>query len=439
VINPQTRAAVEAVPVSALLPPRVQSRAESLDGRVAIVDAVDLGATADGAPALVAVLNISGSGEEREIVVPGLVRDGVFVRDPGVARYLQQGTFGNFSIDILVAGIGKGSVREIDVDQSNDSVIIGEGASAVMVKWQLDAVESPAPQRLLALAGSGLTPEVRALVRWRDGDGIERMIMSAADYLPGAQDGWTWAVELVRAHARGEGVDAIEPFAVLGQMTARMHLAFAQTGVDTWDRGAISLVHGACRADLDEAVRVIDGPEGARLRERSYRIGRRMDGLAEIDSTPVIDIHGDFHIGQVLRAPDDDSFRYAFVDFDGNPVLPPQERMKRQPAARDVAGMLASIDHVARVVNYRTEGLDPRPAAIWIPHAQDAYLTAYQSTLSSAGQRSLLDDRLLAPLMLDQECREFVYSARHLPHWRYVPDAVLTAMFPDEPNDEGAP
>jgi len=33
--------------------------------------------------------------------------------------------------------------------------------------------------------------------------------------------------------------------------------------------------------------------------------------------------------------------------------------------------------------------------------------------------------------MLDQECREFVYSARHLPHWRYVPDAVLTEMFPD--------
>jgi maltokinase len=160
-----------------------------------------------------------------------------------------------------------------------------------------------------------------------------------------------------------------------------------------------------------------------------------MDGLAEIDSTPVIDIHGDFHIGQVLRVPDDDSFRYAFVDFDGNPVLSPEERMKRQPAARDVAGMLASIDHVARVVNYRTEGLDPRPAAIWIPHAQDAYLAAYQSTLSSSGQRSLLDDRLLDPLMLDQECREFVYSARHLPHWRYVPDAVLTAMFPDEPND----
>ena len=166
-----------------------------------------------------------------------------------------------------------------------------------------------------------------------------------------------------------------------------------------------------------------------------------MDSLVEIDSTPIIDIHGDFHIGQSLRVTDAGADRYAFVDFDGNPVLTPAERMNRQPAARDVAGMLASIDHVARVVNYRTEELDPRPAAIWIPHAQDAFLAAYQVTLSAAGQRALLDDRLLVPLMLDQECREFVYSARHLPHWRYVPDAVLTAMFPVEadvaPSDEG--
>jgi len=300
-----------------------------------------------------------------------------------------------------------------------------------MVKWQLDAVESPAPDRLLALAGTGITPEVRAVIRWRDSDGIDRTVLTAADYLPGAQDGWTWAVELVRAHAQGQTVNAIEPFAVIGEMTARMHIALAAQGVEIWDRGALSVVHGECRADLDEAVRVIDGEEGARLRARADRISARMDALAEIDSTQVIDTHGDFHIGQVVRVGGGESARYAFVDFDGNPVLSPADRMKRQPAARDVAGMLASIDHVARVVNYRTEGLDPRPAVIWIAHAQDAFLAGYQGVLAAAGQRSLLDDRLLRPLILDQECREFVYSARHLPHWRYVPDAALTEMFPD--------
>ena len=426
-IDPQTRAAVEAVPVQALLPPRAQARAESLDGRSAIVDALDLGATLDGDSAWVLVLSISSS--DRLIIVPGRVRDGAFIRDSGIASNVRSGNFGNFSIEIFGDGVPAGTVRTIDVDQSNDSVVIAE---KVMAKWQLDAVESPAPQRLLSLVGTGLTPDLRAVVRWRAVDGTERTALTATDYLPGAQDGWEWAVELVRQHALGSSVDAIEPFAVIGEMTARMHLALAAGGVDSWTRADLARVHGECRADLDSAVRVIDGDEGARLRARVEAIAAGMDALADIDSTPIIDIHGDFHIGQVLRTVDGAGARYAFVDFDGNPVLAPIDRLRRQPAARDVAGMLASIDHVARVVNYRTEGLDPRPASIWIPHAQDAFLAAYQSGLAAAGQRALLDDRLLRPFILDQECREFVYSATHLPHWRYVPDAVLTEMFPDE-------
>ncbi len=430
-IQPPPGGAVVGGPVLGLPPPRANPRAKAFDGRPAILDALDLGASDLGERALIVIVGMESCSGSRDLVVPGRMRDGRFVRDPGVATLLTRGDFGRFSVTIPGAALPAGPAREIDVDQSNDSVIIGDH-DAVMVKWQLDAVESPAPDRLLALAGTGITPDVRAIVHWRDDDGVDRTIATAADYLPGADDGWTWAVEMVRAHARGQVVDVIEPFAVLGDMTARMHLALAAAGVDSWDRGAISALHAECRADLDQAVRLIDGDEGDRLRARAGRIAERMDGLAEIDSTPVIDIHGDLHIGQVLRVGDGDGYRYAFVDFDGNPVLSPADRMERQPAARDVAGMLASIDHVARVVNYRTEGIDPRPAVIWIAHAQDAFLAAYQSVLSQAGQRSILDDRLLRPLMLDQECREFVYSARHLPHWRYVPDAVLVEMFPDE-------
>ncbi|MGA0210174.1 MAG: hypothetical protein ACO3LZ_09680, partial [Candidatus Nanopelagicales bacterium] len=300
-IDPQTRAAVEAVPVASLLPPRAQSRVESLDGRVAILDALDLGATADGDRACVAVVRVLGSPEHRDVVVPGRMHEGQFVRDAGVARYLRSQESAAFTVEIIGSGIPAGHAREIDVDQSNDSVIVGDDASAVMVKWQLDAVPSPAPSRLRSLMGTDLTPPLRGVVRWRDAAGVERTLMTAADYLPGADDGWTWAVELVRSHARGERVDAIEPFAVLGEMTARMHLAFAGSGVESWDGAALSRLHDSCRAHLDEALRLIDGDEGDRLRARADRIAARMDALAEINSTPVIDIHGDFHIGQVLR------------------------------------------------------------------------------------------------------------------------------------------
>lgn len=429
VIDPQTRAAIEAVPLPALLPPRTQARADDLDGRVDILDALELDPSGSDEVAWIVIARMSSDSRQRDVIVPGVVRDGSFIRDPGIAQLLRSGDFGDFTIDIRSGGVPTGLVREIDVDQSNDSVVIEE---SVIVKWQLDAVPSPAPQRLLSLADTDITPHLRAIVRWRDADGVERTVLTATDYLVGAEDGWTWAVELVRAHAQGQPVDAIEPFALLGEMTARMHLAFAAEGVQYFDRADIAALHADCRADLDEAVRLTDGAEGERLQARALEIAIRMDRLLEVDSTPIIDIHGDFHIGQVLHTDRGGHDRYAIVDFDGNPVLTPEQRVLKQPAARDVAGMLASIDHVARVVNYRTQGLDPRPATIWIPHAQDVFLAAYQATLSKAGHGELLDERLLQPFILDQECREFVYSARHLPHWRYVPDAVLSEMFPNQ-------
>jgi maltokinase len=253
-------------------------------------------------------------------------------------------------------------------------------------------------------------------------------VLTAAVNLPGAEDGWTWAVDLVRAHARGHEVDAIGPFADLGALIARMHVVLAGDGVGEWTAAQCAELVASMHADLDEAIAVMDGEEGARLRARRGGLARIIDRARDVDSTPVIAIHGDLHIGQVLRS----GQSLSIIDFDGNPLSSAEVRGAPAPAARDVAGMLASIDHVARVVNHRTENLDPRPALVWIAHAQDTFLASYQATLSEAGLRHLLDDRLLAPMMIDQECREYIYSARHLPHWRYVPDAVITHLLPEE-------
>jgi maltokinase len=94
--------------------------------------------------------------------------------------------------------------------------------------------------------------------------------------------------------------------------------------------------------------------------------------------------------------------------------------------------MLASLDHVGRVVVKRTDGVDPAIVRAWIAAAQDSFLAAYRGTLASLGSLELLDERLLVPLRLQQECREFLYAVRHLPHWRYVPDAALLDLLPDE-------
>ena len=146
--------------------------------------------------------------------------------------------------------------------------------------------------------------------------------------------------------------------------------------------------------------------------------------------TLLIDVHGDLHVGQVLRH--GDPVDYAVTDFDGNPVLAPGDRSARQPAALDVAGMLASLDHVGRVVVERTDGVDVDVVRTWITTEQSAFLDEYRDTLARNGSADLLDERLLEPLRLQQECREFLYAVHHLPHWRYVPDAALLDLLPDE-------
>ena len=66
--------------------------------------------------------------------------------------------------------------------------------------------------------------------------------------------------------------------------------------------------------------------------------------------------HGDFHLGQVLIVKDD-----AFIlDLEGEPGRTLAERRQKVPAARDVAGMLRSIDYsttaaLSNAINVTTE------------------------------------------------------------------------------------
>ena len=148
--------------------------------------------------------------------------------------------------------------------------------------------------------------------------------------------------------------------------------------------------------------------------------------MVDVVGRRIIPVHGDLHVGQVLRW----TGGYAVGDFDGNPVLPVAERLRPQPAARDVAGMLQSIDHVGRVVNRRVEGADPERVASLDCHGPGAILEAYRDRLRTNGRAQLLDERLLLPFQVEQECREFLYAVQHLPRWRYVPDQALQALFP---------
>ena len=118
-------------------------------------------------------------------------------------------------------------------------------------------------------------------------------------------------------------------------------------------------------------------------------------------------IHGDLHVGQVLRS---SSGELYVNDFDGDPLA--ADRTAPDAPARDVASMTCAIDHVGRVVA-RRHPEHAAAAAAWSERSRGTFLDAYRSGLGD--RRALFDDRLLAPFEVAQEAHEFVYAARYLP------------------------
>ena len=428
-------AAIAAATAADLLPDRSQARSGDLHEPCELVDSLDAG---NGA-----YLALVRTGA-RILVVPGQLSDTDFHRAPVSEAILNTASSGNFRIEHINSLAPNQSTdnhsteRSITVDQSNDSVIVN---NTIMLKWQINATTSPAPSRLRALSTQPVTPLPIATIEWIDPSSGEVLTLATAtEFIPDSRDGWEWAVELVRSYAQGSGVDAITPFARIGQMTGEMHAALARTESGDTDikelhRDRIQEFLNSALADLNTACEIVDGAEGNRLRARQAAIRERLNTLTSVDHTPAINTHGDFHVGQVIESP---AGEYFIVDFDGSPIETPAERLAKQPAARDIASMLASIDHVARVVNYRTKGLEPQVSLIWAAHAQEIFLLEYMDVLRREGLITILDERLIEPFMLHQELREYIYSVRHLPHWRYVPDSVITSMFPAQAQNEGA-
>jgi maltokinase len=312
--------------------------------------------------------------------------------------------------------------RAIEVDQSNESIVVGE--QAVVKRMVRTAPGDRRPLLLpahLAEAGFAEMPTPLGTLGWRYGRGVAPLASMAA-YLPDARDGWEWYVEIVDRSIEDPSVDALAPAAALGVLTARLHVCLATpTEVLPAPRAAAGSERVAgwgrdAEHDLGFALTAIDGEEGERLRRAAPSI---RDELARLPVRPTttIPIHGDLHVGQFLRSPDG----LAVSDLDGDPL---GSGALEGPPAKDVASLVQSLDHVGRIVEHR-RGVS---VSAWIADASEHCLRSYLDELAYRDAASLFDEALLRPLRVAQELHEFVYAATYLPRWRYVPDRAMAAL-----------
>lgn len=317
--------------------------------------------------------------------------------------------------------------QAITVDQTNESVVVGGRA---VVKWTVLADEGPHPGPTLLAElsrnGFGGMPRPWGAVQWRPTDTTPRLLALVVEYLPGSVDGWSWLVNDLREAAGSNDPSAVRRAgAAVGTLVADFHRALSGTTRGSTAAESSSLTASGL-ADLERALSVTSGRAHDLLAGRADEVRAAWDALS-IEATPLMRVHGDLHIGQVLRT----GSTYALTDFDGNPVVPAATRVDVQPAASDVAGMSQSFTHAGFVVRRHHPHLDPERVALMATVARSAFLDSYRAAMGD--RAALLDERLLHPLVLRQVCREFTYAATHLPRWSYVPEAALPLLLGDTP------
>jgi 1,4-alpha-glucan branching enzyme len=308
--------------------------------------------------------------------------------------------------------------RVLRGEQSNTSVIVGaDGPAPAIVKIfrVLAAGDNPdvVVQSALAAAGCERVPRpvgwVEAEWPGPDGGTTSGHLAFAAEFLAGSEDAWRVACRAVESDA-SFAAQARD----LGVATAQVHAAMA----------AALPTAPATRELLDDlADGLLDRvgwavAQAPVLADREAAARRAVAAVAGVGEGLVLQqVHGDYHLGQVLHSPERG---WVLLDFEGEPLRPLAERLVPDLALRDVAGMLRSFDYAARHATMTLPDGDPRVAAAdaWADACREAFLDGYAE---AAGRDPRADGPLLRALELDKALYEVVYETRNRPGWVAVP------------------
>ena len=315
----------------------------------------------------------------------------------------------------------------LSVEQSNTSLVFGDSA-ILKVFRRLFPGPNPDLEITSALARLGSADIARPLgsISSRlDGEPVLLAVLS--EYQRGACDGWQLALTSLRdlyardtrdnGHAAEAGGDFAGEAHRLGAATARVHEDLARAfGTQTLTSAELAGLTSQMTAKLAEA-----SAEVPALAPFADKVAVAYAALAEIsEPTAVQRVHGDYHLGQVLRT----QAGWVLLDFEGEPLVPLDRRRDLAPALRDVAGMLRSFDYAARhlLVGHPDASRLSGTALEWVARNSAAFCEGYAEEDGSDPRDQAI---LLRALMLDKAVYEVMYEARHRPSWQDIPlDAI---------------
>ncbi len=309
--------------------------------------------------------------------------------------------------------------RRLGVQQSNTSVALGDELMLKVYRLMEPGANPEVEMNaFLTDVGFAEAPALAGSATYLFDDEVHSAAM-LQELVPSAGDAWNWVLDRLASEPDGPSV-AIRGIGEIGRLTAGMHAALASrpeaSGFPSRLASEEELRAWAASAErqLSATLAVVDGASKPRLTALEPRIRAGLGAIGEARAARVSRIHGDYHLGQLLRT----DAGFTVIDFEGEPARTLGERRLPASPLRDLAGMLRSLDYAAHASSGEAS---PAKRGEWVAAARAAFLEGYGGIRQD-------ETALLAAFELEKACYEVVYEANNRPDWTWLPLGALERL-----------